>query len=106
MTKPIKTNPQYAALAYRRTILHEVIMYLKRKYVGLDDDPKDQLICEEVLHVDRVIPPDEVDSYVSELEAEEEHLRLELNKYEFSRKNNEPKQKWDQKAQKGQPNRQ
>lgn len=98
MSNTIKTNPQYAALAYRRTILHDVIMYLKRRYVGLDDDPKDQLICEEVFHMDRVIPPDEVDSYVLELEAEEEQLRLELNKYEFSRKDNEPKQKWNGKA--------
>lgn len=98
MTKTIKTNPQYAALAYRRTILHDVIMYLKRRYVGLDDDPKDQLICEEVFHMDRVTPPDEIDSYVLELEAEEEQLRLELNKYEFSRKDYEPKQKWNDKA--------
>jgi hypothetical protein len=100
MTKTHKTNPQYAAIAYRRTLLHNVITYLKRNYVGLDSDPKDQLICEEVFHVDRVVPPEEIDEFIEELENEEESLRLELGRFEFTRKSDEQRKNKTQRGKK------
>lgn len=85
----LKTNPAYATLAYRRTIVHTMITYLKREYVGLDSDPKSKIICEEVLSVDREIPVEEIEQYVEELEREHHSLTLELGKFEFTRQDRE-----------------
>jgi hypothetical protein len=86
MTNTIKTNPAYAAIAYRRTIVREMITHLRRQYVGMDGEPKAQLICEEVFQVDAVVPPEEVNRVVEELVDEEAELNLELSRFEFTRK--------------------
>lgn len=87
-----RTNPAYAALAWRRTIIHQTITYLKREYVGVDEDPKQKMICEEVLAADSVVPIEEVANYLQELEREKHELTLELGKFEFTRRNNDQKQ--------------
>jgi hypothetical protein len=85
----IRTNPAYASLAYRRTIIHQTITYLKREYVGVDEDPKQKLICEEVLAADAEVPIEEVATYLQELEREKHELTLELGKFEFTRRDDE-----------------
>lgn len=82
----LRTNPAYASLAYRRTIVHQTITYLKREYVGLDEDPKQTLLCEEVLAADAQVPVEEVAQYLGELEQEKHRLTLELGKFEFTRR--------------------
>ena len=97
--KTIRTNPAYAALAYRRTIIHNAIIMLKREFVGMDSDPNKKMLCEDVLAVDSEVPAEEIAQYVEELEQEHHSLTLELGKFEFTRKNqNEPKQQQAQKA--------
>ena len=86
MTRTIKTNEAYAAIAYRRTILRDVITHLRRQYVGVDGEPKAQLICEEVFQVDSIVPQEEVNRVVEELVDQEAELQLELSKFEFARK--------------------
>ena len=88
----VRTNPAYAALAYRRTIIHQTITYLKREYVGVDEDPKQKLICEEVLAAEAEVPVEEVATYLQELEREKHELTLELGKFEFTRRDNDQKQ--------------
>jgi hypothetical protein len=85
----VKTNPAYAALAYRRTIIHNTIIYLKREFVGLDSDPQRKMICEDVLHADSEVPAEEVLQFVEELEREHHAITLELGKFEFTRKNDD-----------------
>lgn len=84
----IRTNPVYAALAYRRTIIHNLITFLKREYVGIDSDPPKKLICEEVLAVDSDTPVEEIVQYMEELEREHHELTIELSKFEFTKKGN------------------
>jgi len=93
MSTPIKTNPAYAALAYRRTVLHNTIVYLRRTFVGIDGDPKEKMICEDVIQVDSVVPVDEIDSVIEDLIDEEEELKLAMNKFEFVERTHEPKQR-------------
>ena len=103
--KTTRTNPAYAALAYRRTIIHNAIILLKREFIGVDSDPNKKMLCEEVLTVDSEVPVEEVAQYVEELEQEHHSLTLELGKFEFTRKNqNESKQQQAQK--KSHPGRQ
>lgn len=88
----VRTNPAYAALAYRRTIIHNAIILLKREFIGIDAEPNKRMICEDVLHADSEVPAEEIVQYVEELEAEQHSLTLELNKFEFTRKGgNDPK---------------
>jgi hypothetical protein len=86
MMATVRTNPAYAALAYRRTIIHNMIILLKREFVGLDAEPNRKMICEDVLHADSEVPAEEIIQYVEELEQEQHELTLELNKFEFTRK--------------------
>lgn len=88
---PLKTNPAYAALAYRRTIVKELITLLRRDFVGLDTDPGKRMICEEVMSADSEVPVEEIADYVDELEQVHHELTLELRKFEFTKKNNDLK---------------
>lgn len=88
----VRTNPAYAALAYRRTIVHNTLIFLKREFIGLDAEPQRKMICEEVLHADSEVPVEEIVQFVEELERQHHELTLELNKFEFTKKStNEPK---------------
>ena len=91
MTRTIRTNEAYAAIAYRRTILRDVITYLRRQYIGADGEPKAKLVCEEVFQVDSIVPPEEVGRVVEELIDEEAGLQLELGRFEFTRKDEQAK---------------
>lgn len=93
MMAMVRTNPAYAELAYRRTIIYQTIVLLKRDFVGLDSDPQKKMICEEVLNADSEVPVENIIQFVEELEREHHDLTLELNKFEFTKKSqsNEPK---------------
>jgi hypothetical protein len=86
MTKLIQTNPAYAALAYRRTVLKHVVTSLRRDHIGLDTEPKEVLICEDVFQVDAHVPIEEVGYVVEDLVEEIEELSLEMSKFEFSKR--------------------
>jgi len=48
-------------------------------------EPKHEVICEEVFREDSIVPEDEIQLVVEELEQEAEHLRLELAKFSFGK---------------------
>lgn len=94
MARPTRTNPAYAYLAYRRTVLKNTISWLTSEYVGLDGiSPRSTLICEEVFRDDSEIPPEEILSFVEELQEEEARVQLELNKFDFVRKEDDVNRK-------------
>ncbi len=95
-----RTNPAYKAIVYRRTIVHNVIISLKRDYLGVDSDPEKKMICEEVFAADSEIPTEEILQYVEELEREHHGLTLEMNKFEFT-KRSENDSKFQQAQKKG-----
>jgi len=86
MSKLIKTNPAYAALAYRKTVLSHLVTHLKRDYVGLDTDPKSTLLCEEVFQVDAQVPVEEVGYVIEDLVDEISEIQLDLDKFEFTKR--------------------
>lgn len=88
MNTPTKTNPAYAALAYRRTILNEVVFHLRRKFLGVDGDPQSKLVCEEVLYTDHIVPLVEVEAFVDDLIDEEAQLSIEMGQFEFKQRHN------------------
>ncbi len=83
----MRTNPAYAALAYRKAILGEVIARLTVDYTAaMGNNPSRVIVCEEVLREDSDVPPGEIGSYLEELQQQEESLRLELLKFDFVRR--------------------
>jgi hypothetical protein len=86
MSKPTKTNPAYAAIAYRKAIVQYVAEHIKGQFIGVTGEPPNRLLCEEVFPVDAEVPVEDIQQYYAELAEEEGKLDLELNKFEFTRK--------------------
>lgn len=103
MTRTIKTDEAYAAIAYRKTIIHDLITYLHRQYVGVDSDPKCKLICEDVFQIDSIVPVEEVIRVIEDLTEEDARLKLELDKFEFTRKDNDKPKERPKEQPKGAP---
>lgn len=80
------TNSAYASLAYRKTIIANLKVHLREKYMPLSSpDPKETLTCEEVFHQDSNVPVEEVQRVVEELEQTEEGLRLQMAQFTFGK---------------------
>ena len=81
-----KTNPAYAHLAYRKTIVAQLKVHLREKYMSLSSpEPEEVMLCEDVFHQDSNVPVEEVQGVVEELEQEEESLRLQMSQFSFSK---------------------
>ena len=90
MTRTIRTNPAYAYLAYRRAVLRHTINWLRSEYVGQDGvSPKDKILCEDVFREDSEIPPEEIYQFVEELQEQEAQVQLEINRFDFVKKDND-----------------
>jgi hypothetical protein len=104
MSKPTKTNPAYASLAYRKAILQWVSSSIRNRLLGVTGDPPEALLCDDVFPVDAEVPADELVEYIGELNEEEARLGLEMNKFEFTRRSDakpEQSQRQQQKKPKG-----
>lgn len=87
MTRTRLTNPAYAYLAYRRAIMLATINHLRETYTTINGtDPKGTIVCEEVFQADAEVPNDEILQFIEELQEREAHLKLEMNKFEFIKK--------------------
>jgi hypothetical protein len=91
MNRPIKTNPAYASLAYRKAIVQFVSSAIRTRLIGLTGDPPEKLMCEDVFPVDAEVPAEELVDFVRQLAEEEAKLDLEMGKFEFTRRAYEPR---------------
>lgn len=67
----MKTHPAYAQLAYRHSILAALVTELRDNYLALaSDEPKKAIVCEEVFREDSVVPAEDIQTVVHELEEE------------------------------------
>lgn len=85
----MKTNPEYAALAYRKAILTETVTMLRRHYVSDDmgHPPQRTLQSGEVLRDDSEVPQEHFYQFITELETKAAEVDLEMRSFEFKRKN-------------------
>jgi len=80
-----KTNPAYAHLAYRRAIVIQLVDELRENYLALSsEEPKKEVLCGDVYQEDSVVPPDELEMVIEELEQEALDLELEMRKFTFT----------------------
>jgi hypothetical protein len=85
MAQPLRTNPAYAALAYRKTIIAFTKVHLRRKFLGDEvSGPREVLVCEEVFPIDSKIPPEAVQEYIETLSREESEIDVQLRKFELT----------------------
>jgi hypothetical protein len=80
----MKTDPEYARIAYRKSIVSELKDHLRGRYLALSSvNPEDTILCTDVFSQDSNVPVEEVQAVVEELEQEEESLRLQLARFSF-----------------------
>jgi hypothetical protein len=107
-----RTNPAYAELAYRKAIVGEVIQLLRTGYTSAyGDEPEKEIISEDTFREDSAVPEMVVVDFIQGLERQEADLELELNRFEFVKREEEhvavtkPKAKTSRKK-RSQPRRQ
>lgn len=84
MPFPLRTNPEFAYLAYRKTIINRTIVFLRRQFLPDEQSqPREVLVCEEVFPVDSHTPPEEVQSYIEHLTEEVAELDRQIRGFEF-----------------------
>lgn len=101
MTRTRKTNPAYAHLAYRRSILRAAVALLQQKYTPINGEDPERIICEEVFQADAEVPEEEINQFVEELQEKEAFLGLEMKRFEFVRQDNGKEQEPEGQARQG-----
>lgn len=85
-----RTNPAYAELAYRKAIVGEVIQLLRNGYTAAyGDEPEKEIVSEDVFREDSTVPEGVVVDFIQDLERQEADLELELNRFEFVKREGE-----------------
>jgi hypothetical protein len=81
----MRTNPEYALLAYRKAILMEVISLIRQRHLS-DEGADKPLYAEDVFHADAQVPRENFAQYVQELEVERADLERKLFTFELTQK--------------------
>ena len=81
----MRTNPVYAHLAYRRTLLVALRDDLLDSYsVQGNPEPKKVLLCDRVFHEDAQVPETSINDMVMELNEEIAEQEAQLSRFEFT----------------------
>lgn len=75
-------NPRYVALAHTVAIYEDMRRYLRERYLEGPGN-KSELVCEDVLPADRIVPQASFTRVEGELTEEIEELRKELDGFEL-----------------------
>jgi len=79
-----RTNPAYAALAYRKAVVRALVNHLREDYMALSSTaPNKELYSDDVYKIDSLVPPEAIQGIVEELEQEEQCVKLEMAKFTF-----------------------
>lgn len=80
-----KTNPVYAHLAYRRSVVVQLMDELRENYLALSSEsPKKEILCGDVYQEDAIVPSDEIQLVLNELEEEAQGLEFQMRKFTFT----------------------
>ena len=89
---PTKTNPEYAAMAYRKAILGECVTHLLRFTPAMGEEPKGRIYSEDTIRDDSEVPQDDLQDFILSLQQEAESLRLEMAKFDFVKRDHDTSQ--------------
>lgn len=89
----MRTNPAYAALAYRKAILDHAINYYLTNCTGANGvPPQSEIVCNDVFAEDRVLPQDVVMEFVEDLQREAQDIQTQMGQFQFRRDNDAERQ--------------
>lgn len=89
MSRSTRTNPAYLELAYRKAIVGELITMLTNEYTkAYSEQARRKVAAEDVYKEDSEVPEEHIHEFITDLQQEEEHLRLELSKFDFVKREN------------------
>jgi len=81
------TDPEYAALAYRKAIIEEVMTLLHHRFLpDASGMAPQRLVCQEVLQVDSSVPEVAFEQYLEVLAKQRIELEHEMRNFAFMRK--------------------
>jgi hypothetical protein len=83
MSRPTRTNPEYAAMAYRKALLGVCVAHLTRHTGAMGEDPVGSIVSEDVVREDSLVPEEEIVDFITEMQQEQESLRLEMSRFDF-----------------------
>ena len=90
----MRTNPAYAEIAYRRSILRHLVNHMLTRFVSRTGQPASEVIvCDEVFREDSEVPDTSIMAFIEELQETEALVALELGKFEFRRRDGEQQQR-------------
>lgn len=83
--RPIRTNPAYANLAYKKAILDHCVTLLQTEFTRAygDDEPNQFVLSEDVFREDSQVPEEEIIEFISELQERSESIKLQMRKFTF-----------------------
>jgi hypothetical protein len=79
-------SSEYNSLAYKRTMLAHVRRSIVDDLVGADQPAKKELICEEVLYVDRNVPQNAILDFLEFLQKEEDGVAAQMRLFELRKR--------------------
>lgn len=82
-------SDSYKKLAYEAAVFGTAARLLSEKYIPGDGGQKEELICEHLPFRDRVVPAEQIANAIARLQAEEQRLLGEMNKYQLSKRKDE-----------------
>ncbi len=87
-----RTNEAYAHLAYKRAVVAYLSNHLQSRCTSaFGDDPAQVIVSEDVFREDSEDPPEFIQRNIEKLAKEEESLRLEMNKFQFTKQEDDAK---------------
>lgn len=101
MNRPTKTNPEYAAMAYRKALLRTCVVHLTKFTGAMGEDPSGKIISEDVIREDSEVPEEDIVDFITDMQQEADTLRLEMARYELVKReetNGESKQRTQRKT--------
>jgi arylsulfatase A-like enzyme len=102
MSKPLRTNPAFAHLAYEKAITTRIKVFLRRTYLGDEQSkPRETLVCEEVFPIDAHIPQESIQHYIEQLSEKEADLDRQLKRFELVAPHTQGRHETQSKVQKG-----
>lgn len=93
--KPTRTNPAYAAIAYKKAILDHMVTLLQTEFTTAygDEEPNQFILSEDVFREDSQVPEEEIHEFIADLQQQSEGLRLQLKQFAFVQEHAQEQQK-------------
>lgn len=86
MSRTIKSNPDYTRLAYKKTVLQDIVCYLTTNFTAAYGDAPKKLRCEEVFGDEAEVPESFISEFIADWNRNLHRLEDELTTFDFGKR--------------------